>query len=272
VVEETIHQIVTGPAAVVALVILEWSAGWIAGAAWTQSWDVIRRGHFRISAWTIAGLTGIGVATYWSIRSALSSEGAVSGLVVAFACACVLYLLVQYSRTDVPGVVLGSAGAVVGAAALVMLAGQVEAWSLGLSAAAILSGAVVLGGVVNGMMLGHWYLNQPGLKPWALGKLTDATLIAVGVSLVIGVIAAPRLLETSIEGAGLGLFGGGSNIGTFLYAIWLVLLVFTGVIVWAARRCVAIRSIQSATGLFYVALLSGGVSEFLVRYLMVNAG
>jgi hypothetical protein len=271
VVEETIHQIVTGPAAVVALVILEWSAGWIAGAAWTQSWDVIRRGHFRISAWTIAGLTGIGVAAYWSIRSALSAEGAVSGLVVAFACACVLYLAVQYSRTDLPGVVLGSTGAVVGAAALIMLAGQVEAWPLGLSAAAILSGAVVLGGVVNGMMLGHWYLNQPGLKPWALGKLTDATLIAVGVSLVIGVIAGPRLLASSVEGAGLGLFGGGSNFGTVLYVIWLVLLVFTGVIVWAARRCVAIRSIQSATGLFYVALLSGGVSEFLVRYLMVNA-
>jgi hypothetical protein len=41
--------------------------------------------------------------------------------------------------------------------------------------------------------------------------------------------------------------------------------------VWMARRCVKIRSIQSATGLYYVAILTAGVSEFLVRYLMINA-
>jgi hypothetical protein len=258
---------VTGPAAVVALVLIEWCVGWIAGAAWTQSWDVIRRGHFRISAWTIVGLTVVGIAAYWSIRS----TGIVSGFVIAFAFFCVLYLLVQYSRTDLPGVVIGSTAAVIGAVALTFLSGQVEAWPSALSAAAILSGAVVMGGIVNGMMLGHWYLNQPGLKPWALGRLTDATLVAVGISLIVGVVAGPRLSGASTEDAALGLPGIGAEFGLVFYVIWLVLLLFTGVIVWAARRCVAIRSIQSATGLFYVALLSGGVSEFLVRYLMVNA-
>ncbi|MEA2477501.1 MAG: hypothetical protein QOC87_1700, partial [Actinomycetota bacterium] len=42
-------------------------------------------------------------------------------------------------------------------------------------------------------------------------------------------------------------------------------------VVWAARRCVNIKSIQSATGLYYVAILTAGVAEFLVRYLMLNA-
>jgi hypothetical protein len=42
-------------------------------------------------------------------------------------------------------------------------------------------------------------------------------------------------------------------------------------VVALARRCVAIRSIQSATGLMYVALLTAGVAELLVRYLMLNA-
>jgi hypothetical protein len=262
---------VTGPAAVVALVLLEWCVGWIAGAAWAQSWAVIRRGHFRISAWTIALLAAAGSAAYWSIRTMLSSGGAISGFVIAFACLCVLYLLVQYSRTDLPGVVVGSIAAVIGAVALVFLSDQVEAWPRALSAAAILSGAVLMGGVVNGMMLGHWYLNQPGLKPGALGKLTNATLVGVCISLIVGIFGASRLSAASTEGAALGLPGIGADFGTIFYVIWLLLLLFTGVIVWAARRCVAIRSIQSATGLFYVALLSGGVSEFLVRYLMVNA-
>jgi hypothetical protein len=57
----------------------------------------------------------------------------------------------------------------------------------------------------------------------------------------------------------------------WFFIVWLVLLGFTGAVVWGARRCVKIRSIQSATGLYYVALLTAGVSEFLVRYLMVNA-
>jgi hypothetical protein len=38
-----------------------------------------------------------------------------------------------------------------------------------------------------------------------------------------------------------------------------------------ARRCIQIRSIQSATGLYYVAILTAGVAEFVLRYLMVNA-
>jgi hypothetical protein len=46
---------------------------------------------------------------------------------------------------------------------------------------------------------------------------------------------------------------------------------FTGAIVWMARRCIQIRSIQSATGLYYVAILTAGVAEFVLRYLMVNA-
>jgi hypothetical protein len=47
--------------------------------------------------------------------------------------------------------------------------------------------------------------------------------------------------------------------------------VFTGAVVWMARRCIQIRSIQSATGLYYVAILTAGVAEFVLRYLMLNA-
>jgi hypothetical protein len=128
-----------------------------------------------------------------------------------------------------------------------------------------------LGAVTNGMMLGHWYLNQPGLKPWALARLTQLSVGGVSASGLLGLVAVGRLTSASTEGAVLGLSGFGDEFGVAFYAIWLLLLGFTGVVVWAARRCVKIRSIQSATGLYYVAILTAGVSEFLVRYLMVNA-
>ena len=58
-----------------ALVLLEWTVGWIAGAAWSQSWDVIRRGHFRITAW---GSLLLGVLAGFAVFAALQSLADVS--------------------------------------------------------------------------------------------------------------------------------------------------------------------------------------------------
>src|SRR5918992_612880 len=60
---------VTGAGAVTALVLLEWTVGWVAGAAWTQSWNVVRRGHFRVTAWCALGL---GALALFATRAAFS--------------------------------------------------------------------------------------------------------------------------------------------------------------------------------------------------------
>jgi hypothetical protein len=92
-----------------------------------------------------------------------------------------------------------------------------------------------------------------------------------GASAVTGVAAVGLLSSAETEGAVLGLPGFGESFGVVFFAVWIVLVGFTGAVVWMARRCIAIKSIQSATGLYYVALLTAGVAEFVVRYLMVNA-
>lgn len=259
----------SGPGAVVALVLLEWSTGLLAGGAWSQSWTVVRRGHFRIVGWTATALGVLaGIATY--------ATGAVDAplaraLVVATAGVALAYVAVQYSRTDVPGIVVGAAGGIVGAVALIAVAGSIGGWHQAVAGVQLVVGAVLLGGVTSGMLLGHWYLNQPGLAPRALARLTDATLIGLGASAALGLVSAAALSGASTEGAVLGLPGFGDSFGVVFYVVWLVLTAFTAGVVWAARRCVQTRSIQSATGLYYVALLTAGVAEFLVRYLMVNA-
>lgn len=260
----------SGAGAVVALVLIEWVAGWAGAAAWTQSWGVVKRGHFRITGWIVAVL---GVLAFIAGRDALSEldARAMWVAVVVLAVACVLYMLVQYSRTDVPGAVLGALAAVAGIAALVTASSLVRSWPDALAAATLVSGALLLGAVTNGMMLGHWYLNQPGLKPWALARLSDLALASVVLSAVCGIGAAGYLTDASTEGAVLGLPGFGESFSTVFFVAWLTTLALTGAVVWGARRCVRIRSIQSATGLFYAAILAAGVSEFLVRYLMVNA-
>jgi hypothetical protein len=262
--------LLSGAGAVVALVLIEWVAGWVGAAAWTQSWGVVKRGHFRITAWIVAILAALAFVASRDAFAGLDASAATIAI-VALGIGCVLYLLVQYSRTHVPGAVLGAVAAVAGVVALIAASPLVRSWPDVLAAATLISGALLLGAVTNGMMLGHWYLNQPGLKPWALARLSDLALASVILSALSGIAAAGFLTDASTEGAVLGLPGFGESFSTIFFMAWLTTLALTAAVVWGARRCVRIRSIQSATGLFYAAVLAAGVSEFLVRYLMVNA-
>ena len=256
-----------GSGAVLAIVLLEWTGGWVAAAAWTQSWKVIKRGHFRITAWATAILA---IMTLFANRSAV--EGGVQPLLVAIVTGvALLYLVAQYLESDLPAVVTGALTGIAASLALILSGGLLHDWNPILAAAHLLSGAAFLGAVTNGMMLGHWYLNQPGLKPWALARLTHLALAATVTTGVLGLASAGQLTDAETEGAVLGLPGFGASFGFAFYGIWVALLVFSGVVVWMARRCINIRSIQSATGLYYVAILTAGVAEFLLRYLMVNA-
>jgi hypothetical protein len=262
---------VTGAGAVVALVLVEWTAGWIGAAAWTQSWGVIRRGHFRITAWITLALAVLALLANGEAVNEVAAPGGQPALVVALTAGSLLYLAVQYSRTEVPAVVAGAVTAAIGVVALLLAAELVRNWPWWLAGLELLSGMLLLGAVWNGMMLGHWYLNQPGLNPRALGRLTELGLVGVAASAVLGLTAVSELANASTEGAVLGLPGFGQSFSLAFYLVWIALVGLTGAVVWAARRCVSLKSIQSATGLLYVAVLSAGVSEFLVRYLMVNA-
>jgi hypothetical protein len=252
---------VSGADAVLSVVLFEWAAGVVATASWTQSWAVVRRGHFRIVAWAGVVLGGL---------AALASGADVPVVAAVFLALVVAYLVVQYAATDRPGVVTGYGAAGVGALMLAAAAGLISGWPYALAVVELLSGAVLLGAVTNGMLLGHWYLNQPGLKPWALARLTNLSLIGTAASAIAGAAGAVLLMGASTEGAAFGL-GTGAELAPAFFFIWLLLVAFTGVVVWMAHRCTRIRSIQSATGLMYVAILTAGVAEFLVRYLMVNA-
>ena len=258
----------TGAEAVLALVLVEWAGGLLGAAGWSQSWSVVRRGHFKIVAWTAIGFA---VGAYFALQASTADASFAGPAVIALIVCSVVYLAAQYVRTEMVAAVVGVAGAVVACIALVGAATLLSGWASWLAALGLIAGLVLLGGVTNGMLLGHWYLNQPGLKPWALGRLTDATLVGIVVAVGLGLVSAGRLANASTEGAVLGLPGFGESFSMVFFVAWLAVAGLTAAVVWAARRCVKIRSIQSATGLFYVALLTAGVSEFLVRYLMVNA-
>lgn len=260
-----------GAEGVLTLVLLSWSIGSIAGAAWTQSWQVVTRGHFRITAWAGVLLGAMAAVASVAATVDVAAAGPVRLLTGTFVVAAVVYLVVQYSQSDEMAAIVGYVTGGIGLMALIASGALMDEWSPLLAAPGLAAGAALWGATTNGMLLGHWYLNQPGLKPWALARLTTFGLIAAAASALFGLLATSRLIDAPTEGAALGLPGFGTNLGPAFFGIWLALVAFTAAVIYAARRCVKIKSIQSATGLYYVAILTAGVSEFLVRYLMVNA-
>ncbi len=261
-----------GAGAVAAIVMLSWAVGLVAGGSWVQSWKVVKRGHFRIVAWCAIALGALGFLG--SVSATVGVEGGTlqRAFVLLFGASIAVFVVAQYRASDEIATLIGAGSSVIGVLSLAVTAGLLTQWNFVLSTVGLLTGAALLGAVTNGMLLGHWYLNQPGLKPWALGRLTQAGLWVCVASAVVGLGGARKLTAAPTEGAALGLPGFGQSFGPAFFFIWLALVLFTAAVVYGVKRCIDIRSIQSATGLYYVAILTAGVAEFLLRYLMVDAG
>jgi hypothetical protein len=114
------------------------------------------------------------------------------------------------------------------------------------------------GGVLAGMILGHWYLVTPRLPEAPLVLLTRALTAVVALQLVL--FAAWTATGT---GGGHGAFE--PLVGEWALFVWLRLLiglVFPVVVSWAAVQTARTRSMESATGLLYIdvgAILAGAI-------------
>lgn len=125
----------------------------------------------------------------------------------------------------------------------------------------LLSGAIV-GLTVHAMLLGHWYLNAPGMRVDALRRMIDVALLAWLPQLLLAIVAAggARLLSDSSAVH--------SATASSLWALrWLAGLVGLPVLLWMSRKTLDIPNTQSATGILYVACLAAIVGELAAQLL-----
>lgn len=151
--------------------------------------------------------------------------------------------------------------AAVGMAAAVVRLQAGEGWSLvGAGCGALVSG-LVTGLTVHAMLLGHWYLNAPGMRVDALRRMIDWALAAWGVQLV-ATLAASRLPVVAS--------GGRSGTTLALESLrWLAGLVGLPVLLVMSRKTLDIPNTQSATGILYVACLAAILGELTAQLLQV---
>ncbi len=115
------------------------------------------------------------------------------------------------------------------------------------------TGGLLLGGTMAAMLLGHWYLNAPGMPLEPLMRL-------------IALLAVATVLRAVVCGAGLWLELSASAQPDvpkllFLGLRWLGGLVGTAVLAVMAWQTMKVPNTQSATGILYVAVITTFLGE-----------
>jgi hypothetical protein len=253
---------VSGPAGVTALVLAETVAGGLALVFLTPLWREVKPGFFTL---TTSVLLALAAATWASVSAGLlpgSDAGSwalrLSIALTATLGVCVALLL---ARRRPAARVVGILAAAVASGLLVAMAGTAEGSWLA-AFLQLLAGAAFLGAVMDGLLLGHWYLTDRGLTRRPINRATNLLLVGVGLeaaALVVGGFGPTEASEDFnplLTSAGL--------------ASWIALgmVAATGLIAVMIRltlRGSRSSAVQAATGFFYLAVVTALTAEFAAK-------
>jgi hypothetical protein len=150
-------------------------------------------------------------------------------------------------------------------AGLVALMGAADAGGgpYALGAARLVVGAVFLGLVTDAMLLGHWYLVQPGLSRGPIIELVRLTLIIWPLEVAVWLIPTGMtdVIDRTIDDGYHGLLGW----------TWVVSALTTVALAWVARRALRepyYSAVMATTGLLYLAILTAFGTDVLARALL----
>jgi hypothetical protein len=110
----------------------------------------------------------------------------------------------------------------------------------------------VLGFTMAGMLLGHWYLNAPGMELVPLKTL----LMAMGIAVAAHAVICGLGLWLEVNSHGLD-----SQEWLFVALRWSFGLAGVLILTWLAWRTLEVPNTQSATGILYVAVIGTFVGE-----------
>lgn len=134
--------------------------------------------------------------------------------------------------------------------------------SWALRAADSLSAAAILGGSVTAMLLGHWYLNSPGMKLAPLFLLIRFLLVAVLTRAVVVGWGTWKWndIHPTLDWQDI----------VFLSLRWIAGLAGVAITGWMARQTLFIPNTQSATGILYVAVILAFLGELTSQLLSIG--
>jgi hypothetical protein len=200
--------------------------------------------HDRRSA-RVAAMTGI-ERTARSTTTAVTADASITGAA-------------EFDpRLDLVPVALGTVG---------LLAAAIDTDDqVALSLLRTLVGAAFLGAITDAMLLGHWYLVQPGLPRRLLNELVTA-IAWLWPFEVIAMLLPTGMLSVwtgSVDDGWAGLLGW----------IWAACAITTIVLILITRAALEERSysaVMAATGLLYLAILTGFGMDIVARAVLAQS-
>jgi hypothetical protein len=247
-----------------ATVLLQWSTGGLFFLWVTSRKRVVSAGY----GWLLRSIYLVMAAAAAAIGGrvdALLARDVASGL-VAIAAAVALTVSIVRRRDGVAAFPpnLDLIAAIIGAIGLVAAGVHAGDPAL-LSVVRTVVGAAFLGSVSDAMLLGHWYLIQPGL---ARGPLLEMVRW-VGIVWPLEVVALlwptgmVSVLNGSIDDGYAGLLGW----------FWVACAITTIVLVVVTRAALkerAYSAVMAATGLLYLAILMGFGTDLVARAVLAR--
>jgi hypothetical protein len=253
---------VDGSAGVMALVLGQTVSGATALLWLTPLWNEVKRGYFKLSGVVVVVLA---LAWWWSARAGevagidaglLTVRAAIATTVLTFA-----WTILLFAHREASARVVGFLGVAAVAIGLVAMA-QTGRQGSALALFQLVAGAAFLGSVLGGLLLGHWYLTDRGLSRGPIDRSTVILIVAVAAEAV------------AVLTSGFGGVGSSNEINPLLtagaLAPWIALgmvgtTALIAVLVKLVLRGARASAVQSATGFFYLAVVTAFTAEVAVK-------
>jgi hypothetical protein len=245
-----------------AVVLAEAVAGTVALLFIGPLWGTVRSGFFKLTGSVVLVLA---VAEWLTARAgdvpAVDAGRWSVTLAGAGAAATALWVSALFARRDSVARVIGILSVPLTIATLVALSfTSRESWPIALLQ--VLAGAAFLGAVIDGLLLGHWYLTDRGLTREPINWYTDALIVAVILEAGAVVLGGFEAVGSSRE------FNPLLTAGAL--APWIALgmvgaTALIAVLVRLTLRGARPSAVQAATGFFYLGVVTAFTAEVAAR-------
>ncbi len=229
--------------------------------------------------WVTARRREVGVGYSWLLRAIFGAYGAIATILLAgndhqaaAVLAALLTVVAWYGivvsvrrRREGPRAVGGPLDLLAPAfgGAGILVAAGFAGGGYALAAVRLLVGCAFLGCVTDAMLLGHWYLVQPGLRRAPLDELVRLMLFLW--PLEVGALLLPTGMVSVINGT----IDDGYN--GLLGWVWIACAIATIALVYVTRLALRERyysAVMSATGLLYLAILTAFGTDLVARAIL----
>lgn len=239
-----------------ATVLLQWATGGMLFLWFTTRRHEVSAGYGWLMRATFGAIAAGGVAAALATEVVVVRE--VAG--AAFVASCAATVRRRRPSWDLLPVLVGVVGIVAGSVAAASGPGETA-----VSLVRVLVGAAFLGAVSDAMLLGHWYLVQPGMPRSVLNEVIDAVLWVLPFEI------AAMCLPTGMASVLVGTVddGWGGTLGWF----WVACAVTTVALVLVTRAALKERSysaVMAATGLMYLAILTAFGTDLVARAVLAG--